>query len=113
LKLTFAEYRQGHSINLTATATTQTATVVSEEQRARLIALREQITSSAGGLTNAKQIHATEVRPDAAQPTSAPKNAPKKLPTNPDEPAYVEETPANVEGDEEQWGHMPGVPGLE
>ncbi len=45
LKLTFPEYRQGSSINVTATASAQQATalVVTEEQRHRLIALREKL----------------------------------------------------------------------
>jgi hypothetical protein len=45
LKLTFPEHRQGNNINVSATAGVQQATevVVTEEQRRRLIALREKL----------------------------------------------------------------------
>lgn len=44
LKLTFPEHRQGNSINVSAAATAQQAGVVcTEEQRQRLIALRERL----------------------------------------------------------------------
>ena len=46
LKLTFPEHRQASNINVTATATTQQAAVVcTEEQRQRLIEMRERLLS--------------------------------------------------------------------
>ena len=56
LKLTFPEHRQGNNINVSATATAQqaTAVIVTEEQRQRLIALREKLLN-APSLDAAKQ----------------------------------------------------------
>jgi hypothetical protein len=56
LKLTFPEHRQGSSINVNATANAQHATevVVTEEQRQKLIALREKLLN-APSLDAAKQ----------------------------------------------------------
>jgi hypothetical protein len=39
----FPNYNQGHNINVNATATAQTAVVVTEEQRRSLIELRERV----------------------------------------------------------------------
>jgi|GEM_PF-6718820 len=48
LKYSFwQDYRPNSQVNVNASATVQQATVVSEEQRARLIAVREQITGKA------------------------------------------------------------------
>jgi len=59
LKLTFPECRQGNSINVTATDNAQqVAVVVTEEQRWRLIALRERLLSqSPKGLSGAGKHH--------------------------------------------------------
>jgi hypothetical protein len=56
LKLTFPEHRQSSSINVSATATAQqaTAVIVTEEQRQRLIAMRERLLSEAA---NQRQAH--------------------------------------------------------
>jgi hypothetical protein len=44
LKLTFPEHRQSSNINVSSSATAQQATVIcTEEQRQRLIALREKL----------------------------------------------------------------------
>ena len=50
LKLTFPEHRQSSSINVSATANAQQATAVvcTEEQRKRLIALRETLLRGSG-----------------------------------------------------------------
>jgi len=98
LKYSFwQDYRQGPAVNVTATATAQTA-VVSEEQRARLIELRERI-------TGAKHQPAIEAE-------VAPTSTPKKLPTNPSDADFERSEPKEgYEG--EPWGKMPGVPGLE
>jgi hypothetical protein len=51
LKLTFPEHRQSSSINVSAMATAQqaTAVIVTEEQRQRLIALRERLLAEGSG----------------------------------------------------------------
>ena len=53
LKLTFPEHRQSSNINVSATAHAQQATgvVITEEQRQRLIALRERLLAEGGGRT--------------------------------------------------------------
>jgi len=102
LKFSFwQDYRQNPSVQVNATATAQTAVVCSEEQRKRLIELREQLVNRKHELPapNTNTEHAIE---------DEPISVPKRLPTNPAEP---DTQPVAEEETGEGWGlDHPDIP---